>query len=211
MTWFKCIGGSAPAPIETPSLALKYQNGTSGVTTYTVENDGVFLIAVTFSLAGNGSITLPAGRTAMYSGDYITVDEQGREKGTRISVVSLEAGDVITMSTTAGAWNAISKIVLELPFAVSTLVDSHTVSDGIMNYTLSTGSGDVFCLVTVWARLNNGTNLYDYTSAAIDSEMVAGFAGVNTLFRAFICDADDFPTISARGYDGGGVVAVVLQ
>ena len=148
----------------------------------------------------------------MYSGDFILTDAQSREKGTKIAVAELQAGDIITLSATpSGAWNAFSKIVLELPFAVTTLVDSNMVDDTNMNYTLSTGTGDVLCIVSAWARQTNGTNLYDYTKPVVDSEMVAGFAGINTMFRAFICDVTDFPTITARGYDGGGVVAVVLQ
>lgn len=211
MTWFKCIGGSAPSPVVTPKLALKYINSTAGATNYTIPNDGIYLIAVTFSLAGSGSITLPSGRTATYSSDFIITDAQSREKGTKIAVVSLEAGDVVTLSATAGAWNAFSKIVVELPFGVTTLVDSNIVSDNEMNYTLSTGSGTVLCIVTAWARQRVSSNLYDYTDISVDTDTVAGYAAINTMFRAFICDVADFPTITARGYDGGGVIAVVLQ
>lgn len=212
MAWYRCIGGSSPTPVVEPTLTLKYENATTGSTTYTVDSDGIYLIVVTYALAGLGSITLPSGRTAMYSGDFLFTDAQNREKGTKIAVVSLEAGDVITMSATpSSSWTAFSKLVIELPFAVTTLVDSNKVSDTNMSYTLSTGTGDILCIMTAWARQNNGTNLYDYTKPVVDSEMVAGFAGVNTMFRVFICDADNFPTITARGYDGGGVVAVVLQ
>ena len=211
MAWYRCIGGSSPTPVVEPTLTLKYENATTGSTTYTVDDAGIYLIAVTFSLAGTGSITLPSGKTAMYSGDFTFVDSQNREKGTRIVVAELGQGDIITMSTAVGSWNAFSKVVLKLPFAVTTLVDSNKVSDGEMNYTLSTGDGTILCIVTAWARQKNSANLYDFTGFVTDSEMVAGYTGVNTMFRAFICDADNFPTITARGYDGGGVIAVVLQ
>lgn len=211
MTWFKCMGGSAPAPVETPSLELKYQNGTTGATTYTVDEDGLYLIAVTFSLGGSGSITLPAGRTAAYSNDFIMTDAQSREKGTKIAVVSLETGDVVTLTTAVGAWTAHGKAIFKLPFSVTSLVDSTTASDVVCNYTLGTGSGTVLCIMSTWARQANGTNLYDYSSIGSDVDMLAGMIGVNTLYRIFTCDTSDFPAINTKGYDGGGTVVAVLQ
>lgn len=193
-------GGSA-------SLELKYQDGTSGTTTYTIAEDGIYLIAVVYSHNGSGSYSLPSGRTPSYANDFLI----NNTKGAKLAVVALQTGDVVTMSATPASWSAFAKVVIKLSQGVTTLVDSATASDVVCNYTLSTGTGTVLCFMASWARQANGTNLYDYTPASVSTNMIAGYVGVNTLLRIFTCDVSNFPTINTKGYDGGGTVVAVLQ
>ena len=188
-------------------ITLVYQNGTAGTSTYTIAEDGYYLIAVTFSNAGSGSITLPDGRTAAYSGDFII----NSVKGTRIAVVRLYAGDVVTMSTTVAEWLANAKVVIKLPFSVTALVDSATASDADIHYTLSTGSGTVLCVMSAWSKQLNASGLFDLTPLDVGVNGIAGVVGTNCLLRVFTCDTADFPTIFAKGYDGGGVTVAVMQ
>ena len=208
MAWYRCGGNSSsPTPVITPTLLKKYSNGTTGTTTFTIDEDGTYLVVVVYSHNGSGSYSLPAGRTATYSGDFLV----NGTKGMKLAVVDLVAGDVVSMTTSVGAWAANAKVVIKLPFSITGLVDSSTASDAVFNYTLSTGTGTVLAVMATWARQSNGTNLYDYSEIGDDSDTLAGVVGVNTLLRVFACEVSNFPTLKAYGYDGGGTTLAVLQ
>lgn len=196
-------GGGGDARLE-----LEYQATTSGTSTYTIVENGVYLVAVVYSHNGTASYSLPSGRTPHYANDFI----MGGTMGVKLAVVTLEPNDVVTMTSTPASWVAFAKVIIKLPTVVDTLIDSVlTNAQSPCEYTLSTGSGTVLCLMFCWSRFLNGTNLYDYTAMSKDIDMLAGYVGVNTLMRIFTCDVTDFPSIKAYGYDGGGTVVAVLQ
>lgn len=190
---------------ESTGFDLKFSNGTAGSSTFTIDETGVYLLLTVYSLNGSGSITLPAGRTASYTGSVLI----SNAKGMVITVAELQRGDVVTMETSVSSWVANTKAVIKIPTAVTTLVDSATAGDTDISYTLSTGSGEVLCVATAWARLLRVDNIYDISD--ITNNMIAGIVDTNVYLRIFACDASDFPTIRMYGYDGGGVAIAVLQ
>ena len=212
MAYFQC-GGGASGPVK-EVLELKYNNGNTGESTYTIPKAGTYLIAVVYSLAGSGSITLPQGVTALYSGSVL-IGSGSSEKGLKIVVASLHKNDVITMQTSVSNWTANAKLVIKLPFDVTSLIDSGTASDSKIEFNLSSGSGRVLCVAVAWARIqtsgSSNAQLWDLTEIETDMDCIAGVVGTNCLLRAFICDAADFPMVKAYGYDGGGVAVAVLQ
>lgn len=204
MGWVRCMCGNS----SDERLELEYQSDTSGTTTYTIEEDGDYLVAVIYSHNSTASYSLPSGRTPSYANDFI----MGGTMGVKLAVVALQTGDVVTMSATPASWVAFAKVVIKLPMAVDTLIDSVAINtQTVCDYTLSTGSGKILCFMTCWSRYSSGTTLYDYTAASKNIDMLAGYVGVNTLIRVFTCDVVDFPHIKAYGYDGGGTVVAVLQ
>lgn len=206
MSWYKCIGGNGGS--SSSDLLLKYQNGTSGSTTYAIDENGIYLIGVSYSLNGSGSITLPAGRTASYSGT-ITAGGSG---GLVLTVAELQVGDIVTISATPSQWAAFAKFVIKIPATVTTLLDSAGIGDNYLSYTISTGSGDALCVMSCYGR--NADTYWDHTTyqrLIAGRNIVAGVAGVQTCLRVFYYDISDFPTILAYGYDGGGVKLAVLQ
>ena len=209
MAWYRCIGGDGGGGSVDERLELEYQATTSGTSTYTIVEDGIYLIAVVYSYNGTASYSLPSGRIPHYANDFII----GGTMGVKLAVATLESGDIVTMSSTPASWVAFAKVIIKLPMVVDTLIDSVSANtQGVpCEYTLSTGSGKVLCLMFCWSRFLNGTNLYDYTTLSKDIDMLAGYVGANTLMRIFTCDVTDFPHIKAYGYDGGGTVVTVLQ
>ena len=205
MTWFKCTGGTGGSIISDSSIELKYSNGTAGTSTYTVEESGVYLLLAVYSLNGSGTITLPQGRGALYTGSVLI----SNSKGMVLTVAELQEGDVITMATSVSSWIANTKAVIRIPEAVTTLIDSATAGDDEITYTLATGSGKVLCVAVAWARLLRVDNIYDISD--ITDNMIAGIVDTNVYLRIFTCDASDFPTVRMYGYDGGGVAVAVLQ
>lgn len=204
--------------VGSTSLTLKYQDATIGSTTYTIDSDGIYLIFVVFSLGGSGSITLPSGRTASYAGDFLTTGAAQGDKGTRVVVAFLQEDDVITLSASPAVdrpdhqtWNAFAKIVMKIPFSVTTLLDSRIISDNSVTYEYHTGSGTVLGILTAWSAFLDQSSLFDLSEIGTVDDVIAGRTGVNTLIRVVISDIATLPTLFARGYNGGGVTIAVLQ
>lgn len=190
---------------ESTGFDLKFSNGIAGTSTCTIDENGVYLLIAVYSLNGSGTITLPAGRTASFTGSVLI----SNSKGMVLTVAELQRGDVVTMATSVSNWIANSKIVIKIPNVVTTLIDSDTAGDDELTYTLATGTGGVLCVATAWARLLRVDNIYDISD--VTDEMIAGIVDTNVYIRIFTCDASDFPTIRMYGYDGGGVAVAVLQ
>ena len=204
MAWFRCTGGNGSGQTA-PAVSLKYSNGTTGTSSFVIDESGYYLLTVVYSLNGSGTISIPQGRTASYSGDVLV----NNNKGMKIVVAELQSGDTVSLGTTVSNWIANTKAVIKIPFLVSSLVDSSTASDTDIVYALSAGSGDVLCLATAWARQIRSDYIYD--DSDIVDDMIAGMTDTNVIIRAFVCDASVFPTIRMRGYDGGGVAVAVMQ
>ena len=79
MALYRCVGGngSGPGP-SAPSYEIELieNNTTNGSSTFTITEDGTYLIIVSNSHSGSRSITLPQGRTATIQED-IQADRVG--------------------------------------------------------------------------------------------------------------------------------------
>lgn len=206
MAWYRC-GSANNSIIETNDCLLKFMSGTSGSVTYTIEEDGIYLMGATYSLDGSGSIALPMGRTASYSGTI----SNGGSGGLKLTVAELQKGDTVTVNSIPASWLAHAKFVIKVPVAVTTLLDSAGVADTSISYNISSGSGNALCVMSCYGKWTDTYWDRTYQNLIVNRNIVAGVGGVQTAIRVFYYDVSDFPTITAYGYDGGGVKIAILQ
>lgn len=206
MGWVRCGGGSSSTDVH---LQLKFQDGTSGQSTYTIDEDGIYLVAALYQRFGSGSVTLPSGVTADYS---YTFDYDGR--GMTFAIASLSKNDVVTITTSfASSWPAGAKIVVRLPMSVSSMLASKQQNDTTCTFTASElpsgSSGEVLCFCGNYSQSLTGSADYSYLPADVD--VVAGVVGTNTFIRIFICDVSIFPDVSLKSWSGGSTMVAVMQ
>ena len=185
------------------NIVLKYNNGTSGSTSYTITDDGLYLIIASQSYGGSASITLPSGRTELLNGDI-----RSGNRGMVWNLVELQTDDIVTMSATASSWTAFSKSIYKLNNmnfnSNSSVVNSAMISDNTAQ--LAPPSTDDKCLifgVGMGRASGNYRNDTDTTGKVIDAQYT-GTVGVNTVVALYYGTASDLPTVSLYGYDGGG-------
>ena len=200
----KFVGGGSPQ--SQPVIIPVFSNTSSGSSTYTILEDGLYLIEVTNSYQGSRSITLPSGRTPIVNQ---TID--GSSRGTTIEIVELQSGDEITLSATASTWLAFSKSVFLLKnIVVSSVYDTDGVDDTTLTYNSIPSTDDYYMTIGVcFGRQTE--NYYDGTvNTQIPLEQ-EDFSGIMTLGSIRIDKGSNFPTLSYYGYDGGGAYLCVLS
>ena len=180
-----------------------YNNGTSGSSSYTITEDGLYLIIASYSHNGSASITLPSGRTAILSSTVVS-----GARGMKWCLVELQTNDIVTMSATASSWISFSKSIYKLSnmnFGSSSSINgSRAVNDGTATLSPPNDSKKALIFGIAEGRTSsNISNSTNKTGKVIDAQYESTI-GVNTLVALYYGTASALPTISLYGYDGGG-------
>ena len=119
-------------------IELVENNTTSGSSSFTITEDGTYLIIVSVSHLGSRSITLPQGRTATISQD---VEINDGHRGISVVVADLMANDVVTLSATPTNWNAFGKLIYKLSnTSVNAVYSTKSKADGTDTFSVPTSS-----------------------------------------------------------------------
>lgn len=187
-------------------IELVENNTTSGSSTYTIEEDGTYLIIASVSHQGTRSITLPQGRTATIEQD---VELNDGHRGMTVVVADLEEDDVVTMVTTPSQWNAFGKLIYKLSnVSADSVYSTQAKGDGTQTFSVPT-SGN-YLVVGLCFGLQSGY-YYDLTEENSASKNITTRAGVNTLLRIFVDSGENIPTLELYGNDGGGDFFIALN
>lgn len=187
-------------------IELVENNNTSGSSTFTIEEDGTYLIIASVSHQGTRSITLPQGKTATIEQD---VELNDGHRGISVVVADLLANDVVTLSATPTNWNAFGKLIYKLSnTSVNAVYSTKSKADGTETFSVPT-SGD-YLVISVCFGLTSGY-YYDLTDEVFASKNITTRAGVNTLSRVFADKGENIPTIELYGNDGGGDFFVAIS
>lgn len=198
------ISGDIVSPEH--GIELVENNTTSGSSSFTITEDGTYLIIVSVSHQGSRSITLPQGRTATISQD---VEINDGHRGMSVVVVDLMANDVVTLSATPTNWNAFGKLIYKLSnTSVNAVYNTKSKADGTETFSVPT-SGD-YLVICVCFGLTSGY-YYDLTDEVFASKNITNRTGVNTLSRVFADKGENIPTIELYGNDGGGDFFVAIS
>ena len=190
---YKIEGGGSPTP-SNPQIIKVYDDTTSGSSTYTVIQDGLYLIINSYSAYSTHSITLPQNRIPIVSGDV------GIDRGMSWNVVELQTGDVITIETIPSDWVAFSKVIYRLEdIIVKSLANSVGVDDSTATLTPPTGT---FLMVGVSMGRTSSDYVNNTVTTGHDCLTVEGEVGVNTTIGTYY--GNDLPEGNFYGYDGGG-------
>lgn len=197
-----------PQPIENAqSIVIPVFNDvSSGSSTYTVIEDGLYLIEVSNSYQGTRSITLPSGRTPIVS-QTLTGDNRGLD----VNIVELQKGDEVILSATASTWLAYSKSIFLLKnIEVSGVYDTDYADDITLTYDSIPSTDDFYMTVGVCFGRERG-KYYDSTvNTAIPFEQ-DDECGAMSLCSIRLDKGRNFPELSYYGYDGGGAYLCVLS
>lgn len=187
-------------------IELVENNTTSGSSSFTITEDGTYLIIASVSYQGSRSITLPQGRTATINQDVEIADGH---RGMTVVVVDLEEDDVVTISTTPSQWNAFGKLIYKLSnVSVSSVYSTQTKADGTQTFSVPT-SGD-YLVVGLCFGLQSGY-YYDLTEEDYATKNITTRVGVNTLSRIFADKGNNIPTLELYGNDGGGAFFIAIN
>ena len=187
-------------------IELVENNTTSGSSSFTITEDGTYLIIASVSHLGSRSITLPQGRTATISQD---VEINDGHRGISVVVVDLMANDVVTLSATPTNWNAFGKLIYKLSnTSVNAVYSTKSKADGTETFSVPT-SGD-YLVVGLCFGLQSGY-YYDLTEEDYASKNITTRAGVNTLSRIFADKGNNIPTLELYGNDGGGAFFIAIN
>ena len=196
------ISGDAPQY----GIELVENNTTSGSSTFTITEDGTYLIIASVSHQGSRSITLPQGRTATINQ---SVEINDGHRGMTVVVADLKEDDVVTMVATPTQWNAFGKLIYKLSnLSANSVYSTQTKGDGTQTFSVPT-SGD-YLVIGLCFGLQSGY-YYDLTEEDSASKNITTRAGVNTLSRVFADKGENIPTIELYGNDGGGDFFVAIS
>lgn len=187
-------------------IELVENNTTSGSSSFTITEDGTYLIIVSVSHQGSRIITLPQGRTATISQD---VEINDGHRGMSVVVADLMANDVVTLSATPTNWNAFGKLIYKLSnTSVNAVYSTKSKADGTETFSVPK-SGD-YLVVGVCFGLQSGY-YYDLTEEDYATKNITTRVGVNTLSRIFADKGNNIPTLELYGNDGGGAFFIAIN
>lgn len=189
-----------------PVLIPVFGNTSSGNSTYTIIEDGLYLIEVTNSYQGSRSITLPSGRTPI-----VNEAISGNSRGTTIVIAELQSGDEITLSATASTWLAFSKSVFLLKnIDALSVYDTDYVDDTTLVYNSIPSTDDYYMTIGVCFGREAG-KYYDSTVNTVIPLEQDDECGAMSLCSIRLDKGRNFPELSYYGYDGGGAYLCVLK
>ena len=177
--------------------------GGSGSSSYTIPEDGYYLMIAGCSYNGSRSITLPSGIDPILS-DNVYSDT----RGVMWKIAYLESGDVVTIACSPSSWQSCNKMIIELKdidLSNATLVSSLKTNDGTT--TRPTLTDDTNYLIIGYALGRPGTTSYYTVTIPSGSTIPYVLDRKNTSegCQAYItCDNSKYiPAFSMYGYDGG--------
>lgn len=204
MNYYKCVGSSGGGN-NAPALQLIFNSGQLGEETYSITENGKYLIIVSYSYNGSGAISLPSGVMAEIDESVI-----GNARGFRVVVADLTAGDIVTMTNSIADWTGRAKVIIKLKNipTLSAKKGSAITDDGTANPVGLLTTGDALFIGLCCGRLNGLFYDYSYTN---DGALYAGYIGSNTLIRVNYVNSASFSSAYLYGYDGGYGGYIVLQ
>lgn len=197
------LGGGGGGNV--PEIQYIFNSAQTGEETFTITENGKYLIVVSYSYNGSGSITLPSGRTPEINESLLGNDA----RGFKVVIANLNSGDIVTMSNTVGDHTARAKCILKLNNIsdLTTKTDSNIQNDSTVSPTIYATEKTLF-IGLCCGRLYG--YYYDY-SHDNGGEIYAGAIGENTLIRVIYTDDTLTIPIYLYGYDGGYSGYIVLQ
>lgn len=189
-----------------PTIIPVFNNLDRGNSTYTVLEDGLYLIEVSNSYQGSRSITLPSGRTSI-----ISQSMTGTDRGMSIEIVELKSGDEITLSATSMQWTALSKCIFLLKnIEVLSVQDTDYADDTTLAYSSIPSTDNYYMTIGVCFGAGPG-KYYDSTVDTVVPLERDDEGGNLSLCSIRFDKGKNFPTLSYYGYDGGGAYLCVLN
>lgn len=209
MGWVQCIGQNGGGTNK--SIELIYVSTTSTASeTFTITEDGLYLIGAGHSARGSSTIILPVGVTTISSGTY-TVDTS-YPRGFTYAVAQLNAGDVITIGSTPSSWNGHGRFIAKLNgFGVGSgnALDSVIVADDTASYTLVDDSD--YLVIGFCCGGSASRHKQTLTSDISDIDLQQSVSNGLMMFRVSLISDAQGAVYTEYGYEGGVSVIVVLS
>lgn len=190
-----------------PGVNLIEFYGSSGSKTYTIPNDGLYVIFITVTYQGSYTVTLP--------NDAVTIYDNDLSKSTRYAryiIAELTKNSVVTITTSVSQWNGSGSGIIQLKNMNVKAVEGYSsTADGTASHILPNDDKLYFVIATCTGRTSE--QAIDNTSGGnpqIDNRINVGSI---TKLHFGLCNGSDSPTYSMYGYDGGiaGVIAYEIQ
>jgi len=178
---------------------------------YTVKEDGLYLILCSCSFAGEATIGLPSGRTPIidvYDYHEMYYASSYYRRAIVCKIVELEAGDSIALNAkngyaASGTWDAWGKRVIKLSGfdATNLTLNAHPMTDDVQNaitYDTSQLSGNHLII-----GLSCGKTAPINNTNPTENDIKA--YSVNTTLAIVKGNVSNLPAVSLSGYGGGFV------
>lgn len=199
------VAQAPPAPVS--AITQVFGSGAGGQESYTIEDDGLYLLVAVYTHNGYGSISLPQGRTSLFN------DMVGDVRGFIVNIAELQAGDIVNIIATASSWIGQTKQIFKLD---SINIEGRLLFKGIGTDTRVNVYNDMLgeythalCIGAASARSLDGVaDETVYKGGALWHYTVP----VNSIVAVNYINYNEFPdhTYTYYGYDGGfgGFIAI---
>lgn len=189
---------------------IVYNPASAGSSTYTIEEDGYYMISVGYCHSGYGSITLPSDRTPVIDESYISTISGGN-RGSLLKLVKLYAGDAVSISfgytgQWSGAYGFIAKtngfedyVVYSKNYADDEETRPNVPNDDTTYIALGFTSGRSYS--ESWSKVNP----YDSDST------ITAQINLNSTMFCWKGKGSEYPSVREYGFNGGLVRCFVLS
>ena len=187
-------GGGGGGGGDAASMTLKYYTAQNSGS-YTVDENGVYMIICATSYGSTHTVTIPQGATIIdEQEDYDFAYANGR--GIEVKIVRLSAGDVVSIEQTWETWIGRAFAIVKLNnITIDQNESFDAVDDGTKTVTVTAGTKRLVLGVAIGSSVRNDSNISE-------SEIFLGGAwGNGALVALYVTDSAG--TFSFYGYDGG--------
>lgn len=212
--WVRCCGGGGSSGGSERIIRKVYAPTTAAASeTYTITEDGLYVIIAGTTHKGTYTLSLPSNRTAIVSGD-IVLTSSGFTRGMAYAVANLKNGDVVTIGSTPDSWVGHGRFIMKLEgieITSGTPVSEIGVADNMASYTIPDNS-PYFLIGFACSKPEDITKHYckmvgDKSDTSIDIDD----AGVRCDARFSYSKNGQGNIYKSYGYDGASAIIVVLS
>lgn len=194
-----------------------FNGATNGSNTFTVPADGTYLLIAAYSFRGSASITIPEGRTALYTDDISASDPYGGGtyyRGCKIVVANLLQGDTVTLvASYYSTWLGYGSCAYKLDNVANktyTNISKTLTKDTTGSMTAISTSG-LYLIIGISTGSSSGNS---YVVNGKQKGLACAFSRCgNYAFTVVMLGevASESPELSMYGYNGGQATYFVIE
>ena len=193
--------------LKVPSITRVFNNTARGGNTYTIQEDGIYLI-----LTSGGSmdaspyqISLPSGKTPLFAESGLVSDNY---KPYSFVIADLSAGDVVTLTGDYNSsYTAMQKTIYKLSnlginsnSVKLTLIKGNNVSAGIQ-YSCPNDSNHYLVFGYAGCASGRATTIEDQSSGGNPEAYISENVGIQTVTGIYYGTGTNMPTVKFKGYN----------
>lgn len=212
--WVRCMGGNSGGGGSEKAIRKIYAPTTAAASeTYTITEDGLYVMIAGTTHSGTYTLSLPPNRTAIASGD-IVLTSGSYHRGMAYAVANLQNGDVVTIGSTAGSWAGHGRFIMKLEgieITSGTPISEIGLNDSLASYTIPDNSPYFLIGFTCSKSLNVTDHYCKMTGDKSDTSIDIDDAGVRCYARFSYNKNGQGNVYETYGYDGAPAIIVVLS